>query len=175
MSVDIFAESSTDNISEQPHRTDPTSNSPSATPGRSWIAPVLVAVLVYVLMSDRTSPRPPSPIDEEGFRVLVVEETEKRSELTPGQLQSLLSVNVRRWLDENCAKDNGQPARLIVDSDTDVRSYGPSWQSMREQAKRPFPCIVISHPPGLTVRSIGRDFNPDRMIELLQQTKGGSR
>ena len=40
-------------------------------------------------------------VDVAGLHVLIVEETEKRGELTQGQINSMLSVSVREWLDEN--------------------------------------------------------------------------
>ena len=166
MSVDIFADQPADRVAIRRGQTI----GPKAQRGWTWI---IVVALVFCFFADRNQkPQPPNPIDEKGFRVLVVEETESRRDLSEGQLQALLSLKVRRWLDDNCADVDGEPARRFIDCDTDLADAGATWQEMKRHAHEPFPCVVISHPPNLSVHAISRDFDADRLLGLLQQAKG---
>jgi hypothetical protein len=145
--------------------------------GRPWLALTLIGILIYAMLQRSSdSPTPPSPIDEPGFRVLVVEETERRAELSQGQHHALFSTEVRQWLDDHCIRDSeGHPARLFVDSDTDLNGFGKSWESMREFASPPYPCMVVSNPPSLVRIAIKRDMNPNRMIAALSRERTKTR
>ena len=110
-------------------------------------------------------------VDVAGLHVLIVEETEKRGELTQGQINSMLSVSVREWLDENCAKVDGQPARLLVDSHTDISKHGNPWNLMREKATPPYPCVVVANDGKVSREDVRGDFDPQRMIEAIEASK----
>ena len=174
MTIDIF----TDGVSTERSDRDQTPNIARKPTSAKWLRILVIAFIGYIAFTSlrkRPIPPAPNPIDAKGFRVLIVEETERRAELSQGQHLAMFSIDVRKWLDDNCAKDNDQPARLIIDSETDLRPYGETWVAMRQYATPPYPCIVVSNPPDVVRHDIRRDIDPQRLIEMLKPAKSKSR
>jgi hypothetical protein len=102
--------------------------SPSATTTYRLTASLgdeAVQASVTVTVDDEPPP-PPPPVDA---CILIVEETEDRPSLSPGQLDILLgadSGSVRQWLADNCAGNTWR----IVDKDQDFAQESPEWRQV---------------------------------------------
>jgi len=77
------------------------------------------------------------PVSEPGLHVLIIEETESRNELKPGQLAIISSVPMMRYLDENCV------GWRVWDVDTDVAREADYWQDAMEIERSSVPWLVV--------------------------------
>jgi hypothetical protein len=143
---------------------------------RSFILGVIAAVVVmfaYANWDRRGSDDDDvDPITDKGYRALVIYENDNLKNYTQGQINALNSIQVRKWLDANCAKDGEANGYTLADVDTPLDKLSPSLQAMRTLAKPPYPCVVIANPPKRTVvEEIRGDFDPARLIETLERHK----
>lgn len=88
------------------------------------------------------SPDNPPPIPGDGLRVLMVYESAKTNE--PGNLP-LFSKRVRDYLDEKCARVNGEPERRIYDKDIDTSRDSKTWQDAMKRPRTATPWLIISN------------------------------
>lgn len=121
-------------------------------------------------------PPVPSPITEKGFRVLIVEETEERINLTPTQREILLSLadgSVRKFLEEHCVKDSkGNPEYRILDKDNDLSKDSKVWQDAWKLPHTPLPYIIASNGVTGYAAPIGPTQTPSDIIAILQRIAG---
>ncbi len=135
--------------------------------------------VVTLTLAD-TPPPNPAPINDTGFRVLIVEETVDRSKLPPAQRLILTSGTVRDYLRSKCAPDStaNQDGRAyrIWDKDSDVSNELKSWQDAFKRAKADknfkTPWILVSN--GKTGYEGPLPENVDKMIELLKKYAEGN-
>lgn len=80
------------------------------------------------------------PIGVEGLRVLVVEESADRGDLTPDQIAIFNSVEIR----EAVTAADGQ--MLVLDADDDTRKLLPEWQALRNRIRSRPPVVVMANP-----------------------------
>jgi hypothetical protein len=80
------------------------------------------------------------PIGVEGLRVLVVEESADRGDLTADQIAIFNSVEIR----EAVTAADGQ--MLVLDADDDTRKLLPEWQALRNRIRSRPPVVVIANP-----------------------------
>jgi hypothetical protein len=99
-----------------------------------WVLLVAAAVFFYAKQSPADRP------GVAGLRVLVVEETADRSDLTPDQIAIFNSVKLRDEID--AAK--GQI--LFLDADDKTRELAPEWQRLRDRIQTRPPAVVIATP-----------------------------
>lgn len=117
--------------------------------------------------------KPPFPSD--GFRVLILEETEDRASLPLSQSTILFSPIIRDYLINNTARDaKGYPGYRIWDDDfTNLQYEQQVWKDAYEAAKRDsqgtLPWIVISD--GKRGTSQPLPANVDETLALLRQFK----
>jgi len=89
----------------------------------------------------------PNPIPDELF-VLVVYETDDLDEMLSTQVEILTSKEVRDYLNESCAEENGQPTYRFLDNDADVSNMTQDWQTVFDRAKnKEGPWIIIANGP----------------------------
>jgi hypothetical protein len=120
---------------------------------------------------DGLAPPGPPPIPGTGLRVLFIEETANRTDLTPEQREILFGRGpgtVWDWLDQNCVKGPGGPERWLFDKDAN-----PAITELANALKGPHPVLPA------VVASNGRtgfdvplgDMRPAQLIEKLKQLK----
>lgn len=124
------------------------------------------------------NPDNPAPIPVAGFRVLVIEESEKRSELPAGQANIIQGNKVRDYLNSKCIRDsdaNNWPAYRFYDKDVNVDAE-LKW--IQDAMKRPrkksdgtpdptLPWLIVSN--GVTGWEGPLPANPDEFIKLCSQ------
>jgi len=116
------------------------------------IALLLVAVLLVVSGGKLSLPEwlpiplPVKPIEQPGFRVLMVYESEDLTKLPPAQKSVLQSTIVREYLNAKCSKgaDGKTPDYRILDAHTDTTSDSKWWQDAMKRKRDSLPWIVIS-------------------------------
>lgn len=143
---------------------------------RSFILGVIAAVAVMFAYANwnrgGSNDDDVNPITDKGYRALVIYEDDNLKNYTQGQINALNSIQVRKWLDANCAKDGEANGYTLADVDTPLDKLSPSLQAMKALAKPPYPCVVIANPPKRTVvEEIRGDFDPARLIETLERHK----
>ncbi len=89
----------------------------------------------------------PAPIVEEGFRVLVVFQDKELAKLPIKQQSILFSKNVRAYLNDKCASDNGgQKAYWFLDAEAKFADNMPPWVKRTFDRKRDaVPWIIVSN------------------------------
>lgn len=89
---------------------------------------------------------PPSPLDIDGFRVLLVYESGDVTKMTKDQEAILYSKSVRDYLNSKCVvgPDNTTREWRIYDQDTDVKSEAKVWQQAMGRPRKSVPWILIS-------------------------------
>lgn len=97
----------------------------------------LVAFGLVFWIANRT---PTEQTGVTGLRVLVIEETEQRGDLTPEQIAIFNSVEIREAIE---AAD-GQV--LFLDADDRTRDLAPEWARLRERIRSRPPVVVFANP-----------------------------
>lgn len=96
-------------------------------------------------------PTPPTPKDVpfagmSGLRVLIVDESEKRSDLPPAQLNIMLGKRVSDYLAAKCAKDaKGEPERRLWDKDWVTTGEPKHWQDAMKRKRDSLPWLLIGN------------------------------
>jgi hypothetical protein len=120
--------------------------------------PDVVRCLIENQLGPRPPPQPnpdpkpdpkPKPkveplIPEPGLHVLMI--YDPAVTLTPQQNGILYGNSVRKWLDENCAKeeDGKTPSYLVLDSKyTDFSRIAPKWKTLFDRPREELPWLII--------------------------------
>ena len=117
-----------------------------------WVFAIVAAAIG---LSGCTPPLPPAPNPPEpdphpvdptpvvdGFRVLIIEETERRRELPPDQLAILTSAPFRAWLGQQGAESR------IWDQQVDTAFEDDGWRAMLAVKRTSLPWIVVTGKSG---------------------------
>jgi hypothetical protein len=97
---------------------------------------VLLAAVVLWAVTQRPAAEPTGVT---GLRVLVVEETAERGNLSPEQLAIFNSVEIR----EQIEAANGQ--LVFLDADDKTRELTPEWQRLRDRIRTRPPVVVFAN------------------------------
>jgi len=90
-------------------------------------------------------PLPPAPIPDAGFRVLIVYETGDATKY-PWETNAIIyGADVRKFLDTNCVKENGQPGYRIYDPDVNIGGDLEVWKQAITRPRTSLPWVVISN------------------------------
>lgn len=100
-----------------------------------WV--LLVGVIAWFAMRGQHGIE---PVGVEGLRVLVVEESADRGDLTADQIAIFNSVEIR----EAVTAANGQ--MVVLDADDDTRKLSREWQTLRDRIRSRPPVVVIANP-----------------------------
>jgi hypothetical protein len=125
---------------------NPPANPPASPPQwpfafERWLPwAVALAVAVAWFVSSRRSGDDGEPIQVDGLRVLIVEESANRQNLPSDQSQILTSVPTR----ELVAKLGGQIR--IVDADDSTDAMAAEWKAMRKRITTTPPAVVFAKP-----------------------------
>lgn len=152
----------------------------SGTKNNPFVTLLLMALLavgiVYLVSGQQTgcsftpfTPVNPPPIEAEGLRVLIVEETADRHKLPTSQLAVLTSAKLSEWLDDNCVKHDGHPEWRRWDKDTDISHERSLWQSAFEEERAELPWLYVSN--GQTGYSGPLPQTLDETFEILEKYK----
>ena len=112
-----------------------------------------------------TTPTPTPNLGPPGvFRCMVVYDTNNAA-----QSAVMNDAQVTEYLVSHTEKDGKEPAYRLVDTTTDLSSWGPTWQSMRKAATTP-PQIVITKSG--TTEVFALPDTSQKCLEWLQQIGG---
>lgn len=120
---------------------------------KRYAAPLLLLVAAVLLVSGKIPSLQwnlfPSvaPIQEPGFRVLMVYESADLSQLSESQKSVLYSAKIREYLNAHCSQgaDGKTPDYRIIDQDTDVSGDSGWWQEAMKRERKSLPWLVISN------------------------------
>lgn len=120
---------------------------------KRYAAPLLLLVVAVLLVSGKIPSLQwnlfPSvaPIQEPGFRVLMVYESADLSQLSESQKSVLYSTKIREYLNAKCSKgvDGKTSDYRIIDQDTDVSGDSDWWQEVMKRERKSLPWLVISN------------------------------
>jgi hypothetical protein len=92
------------------------------------------------------NPPSPAPIPVAGFRVLIIEERQDRSQLPKSQALALDSAEVMEYLNRKCVMgpDGKTPEWRKYDDDVDLSKESAVWQQAIKLPRTSLPWIVIS-------------------------------
>lgn len=97
-------------------------------------------------------PKPPDPtpadlpFKEPGLRVMIIEDSLKRTALPPSQQLIIGSARIREYFKEKCAKDaKGLPEACIYDPEMDLSGVDAKWREAMSRKRGPLPWIQISN------------------------------
>lgn len=121
---------------------------------------VLLGAAVVWMIARNNSPRP-EPTGVTGLRVLVVEETENRSDLDAEQIAIFNSVQIRQAVEQA----DGQ--LLFLDADDKTENLAPEWQHLRERIRTRPPVVVFANPKRAKEMPL-----PDDVGEFLKTLEG---
>lgn len=110
-----------------------------------WV--VVGIVLLRLLMGEA---RPAiDPIPGDGFRVLIVYESESLKDYPRAQVDALYSADVRDYLDSKCVKgESDWPDYRILDQHADMTADAIWWQEAMKRPRQSMPWILIDSPQG---------------------------
>lgn len=138
----------------------------------SWF--LIIGAVAYwaFVLADASGP---PPIAGDGLRVLIVEETENRVNLTPDQREIILSRadgGVLSYLDSHCPKgpDGRTPEWRILDKDQDLSADSPYWKEAFARTRSTLPWIVASN--GRTGFEGPLDMKPAELLVKLKKLGG---
>ena len=98
------------------------------------------------------TPQPPgptpdsAPIKEPGFRVMIIFEKSKSTELPLNQQTIIFGKTTRDWLKENCVKVDGEPDLRIYDPDDDLSGDKSYWREAIKLPRTKLPWVIVSNP-----------------------------
>lgn len=111
------------------------------------------------------------PIPGDGFRVLVVYESEQLKDYPRAQVDALYSSDVRAYLDAKCvAGQSGWPDYRILDKDADLSLDATWWQEAMKRPRQSLPWIVVDSPQGGFEGPL--PVTVDATLELLKKYGG---
>lgn len=122
-----------------------------------WV--LVLAAAVFSIANQRTSDLP----GVQGLRVLVLEETANRSDLTPDQIEIFNSVKLR----EEIEAARGQV--LFLDADDKTRDLAPEWQRLRDRMQTRPPAVVIATPR--RAKEMALPESVDDFLRAIEQAK----
>lgn len=93
------------------------------------------------------TPPGPAPIPTDGFRVLIVYETDKQGNISPKANSVLFSKTIRDYLNEKCVvgPDGRTREYRIWDQDLDVSVASDIWKKAFQRPRSQVPWILISN------------------------------
>lgn len=93
---------------------------------------------------DPVVPPTPAPIPVDGFRVLIVYESDQMSSIPPAQQAIFFSAEIRDWLNLNCVKKGSTAEWRITDEDVAVDESAKIWGDALKRPRQGLPWIIIS-------------------------------
>lgn len=110
----------------------------------------------------------PSPIPDQGFRVLITYSNASKPSLSKDQLAIIDSSDLREWLDSHCIKNaQSVPEWRIWASEIQVNPDQPIWQKLMGLERKSEPWIIIS--TGRSGYSGPLPANEAETIKLLEK------
>lgn len=88
-------------------------------------------------------PDNPAPIPVEGFRVLMIFETEDLAKYKSGQLSVLYSTDIRKYMDSKCV--GGKSGYRIWDKDESGTGHPQLWQDAMKRSRTTLPWLIVSN------------------------------
>lgn len=122
-----------------------------------WV--LLGALFVWVVSRGASI----EPTGVTGLRVLVLEETAERGELSPDQLAIFNSVEIR----ERIEAADGQV--LFLDADDKTRELSPEWQRLRDRIQTRPPVVVFATPR--RAKEMALPQSVDEFLKAIEQAK----
>lgn len=121
------------------------------------------------------APDPAAPfagVTPTGMRVLIVEESEKRTELPVGQRSIIQGATVRTYLRDKTAKaaGTGKPEFWILDKDDDVTALPKHWQDAMKAKRDGVPWLYIGD--GKSGESVPLPKTVDEMMKVMKKYGG---
>lgn len=87
-----------------------------------------------------------SPFAEAGLRVLIVYERDDLGQIPEQQVAILFSTEMREWLNEHCAKNDGQAEYRILDKDTEQAGTGDNkWIDAMQRERGDLPWLIAGN------------------------------
>ena len=88
----------------------------------------------------------PAPIQEPGFRVLIVYEKDQLNKLPPAQLNAMYGAALAGYLDSKCVKSNNQPEWRVWDQNLKIEGAAATLPLSKalQRPRAAVPWIVIS-------------------------------
>lgn len=129
---------------------------------------------VDIWVSKGEQPLEPSPFTAEGFRVLIVVESDPNAmrALPPAQINALYSAKAREYMNEKCVlgPDGRQREWRVADPDQDFSNESKVWQDAMKRPRKSLPWILI----GDGKRGYEGEFPPnvDALMTLLRKYGG---
>lgn len=106
------------------------------------------------------------PVKEHYLRVLIVEDSDKRSSLPLPKLAILQSKKVRDWMLENCSKGpNGEPDFRVFDYRADASGESKLWKDTLARSRPSNFWFYVENEKSGTEGPLPED--EDRFIDLL--------
>lgn len=124
---------------------------------QSTVAAICCLLGGWLLLSsgDRVPPDPtpdpapdvdPTPIVEDGKRVLIIYESADLSKYPYSQTLIFQGAVIRDYLRENCSKgEDGTPEFRIWDQDVDTSHVSEIWQKAMEIDRKSLPWLIVSN------------------------------
>lgn len=123
--------------------------SPARLSRTSWL--ILLAIAAYwgwQIFGHGGAVSPPTPLGQDGLRVLIVEDVEQRTTLPASQRIIFSDPEIREYLEQHCVKDaSGAPEYRILDHETNMADAPPVWRDAMQRPRKSLPWIIISAPP----------------------------
>lgn len=108
------------------------------------------------------------------LRVLIVENGRERASLTSDQRAIINGMKVRDWAKANCSKGpNGEPDFRVFDQEVDASGEAEIWRDTLKRSRPSVPYYYIENEKDGTEGVIGRDFDPDRFLQICEQYRTG--
>lgn len=137
----------------------------------------IATLAIQANIGPRPPPVPVDPVDPVDpmpvigpLSVCIIEQTEDRAVIPPGQLRALQSTKIRQYLDEHCAKVDGRPQWRIFDADADMSAAEKVWQDVMKRPRKSTPWIVISNGAAGAEGPLPEDES--KTLELLKRWGG---
>lgn len=106
------------------------------------------SVTVGDVPNPKPDPKPDSsaPIPLAGYRVLFIEESADRAQLTIDQFNAMRGAAAVTWLDANTVKEGNQPGWRVADKDAGFTSeVGQHWRDALKRPRLSVPWVIISN------------------------------
>ncbi len=112
---------------------------------------------------------------DNAFSVLLIEETDERQSLTPGQREILLGSGpgtVREYCLTHAVKVDGNPEFRMLDKDDDVSRESAKWQDAWKRPHTPLPYIIASNGKQGFAEPLLPDVDPVKLLARLRKLGG---
>lgn len=135
------------------------------------VAVVCLIIVAMRIWGGGLLPLPIDPIPGDGFRVLIVYESEQLDDYPAAQVDALYSSDVRAYLSAKCvAGATGWPDYRILDADADMALDSVWWQEAMKRPRISLPWVLIDSPQGGFEGPM--PAGPDALLELLKKYGG---